>query len=123
MSWELEQLQKALSFASSEHRYEELANAASLNGLDRLDIDFILKCRRLLPKLLKDHVDMTTEDNEEIDDLQREVDDLSSTCEDQETEIFELEAKVEKLEGRIEELEERISIMEEDKGPVEGWDG
>lgn len=91
------ELKHALTLASPLHCFEDAFHRSGPDGLDMLDMDFILKCRKLLPALLKD---------------------FESLNEENET----LEQDVQELEGEVEELQERISIMTEDRGPIEGWD-
>lgn len=91
------ELQKALSFASPVHCYEDAYYRSGLYGLDQLDMDFILKSRKLLPQFFKEINNIILENEE-------------------------LKGEVSSLKTNVEELEERISIMTETKGPVEGWD-
>lgn len=91
------ELKQALVLASPLHCFEDAFYRSGLEGLDQLDMDFIVKCRKLLPAILKDFESL----NEENEVLEQDV----------------LE-----LEGENEELKERISIMTENRGPYEGWD-
>jgi len=91
------ELQKAISLASPVHCYEDAYYRSGLGGLDQLDMDFVLKCRKLLPELFVQINNLLLENNELVEEISS-------------------------LKGNVKELEERISIMTKTQGPAEGWD-
>ena len=105
-------LKKAVDFASPLEKFEEAVGGISV-GLDKLDIDFILSCRSLLPKFLQMNSDLL----DQVSELESELEAAEWVVQDMTDENLELMAKVE-------ELEERIAIMSENQSNhPEGWDG
>ena len=105
-------LKKAVDFASPLERFEEAVGGISVE-LDKLDIDFILACRSLLPPFLKMNSDLL----DQVGELKSEIEAAEWIIKDMTNENIDFAAKIEKL-------EERIAIMSENKlDHPEGWDG